>query len=75
MSFAMTSDQIEAKAICILFSDKPTPPALFRSVSLAFEGQVAFGMVQSSDGGLMQRFGIEKAPAIMIMYPDESKVR
>jgi len=73
MSAAMSTDQVEGRAICLLFSDKPTPPPLFRSVSLSFDGQLAFGMVQSSDGGLMQRFGIDKAPAIMIMYPDESK--
>eukprot|EP00966_Prymnesium_polylepis_P156216 3608943-Prymnesium_polylepis.1 len=73
MSAAMSTDQVEGRAICLLFSDKPTPPPLFRSVSLSFDGQLAFGMVQSSAGGLMQRFGIDKAPAIMIMYPDESK--
>jgi len=73
LSFAMASGEIESNAVCILFSDKPTPPPLFRSVSLAFEGQIAFGMVQSSDTALMQRFGMDKAPAIMVMYPDESK--
>mmetsp|Transcript_10885 Transcript_10885/g.23080 ORF Transcript_10885/g.23080 Transcript_10885/m.23080 type:complete len:774 (+) Transcript_10885:35-2356(+) len=74
MSFAMApaNDQIASKSICLLFSDKPTPPPLFRSVALAFDGEMAFGMIQSSDAGLMQRFGISKAPAIMVMFPEGS---
>jgi len=63
----------ESQSICILFSDKATVPPLFRSVSLEFEGQMGFGMVNSADSAMMQRFGIDKAPAILVLFPEASK--
>jgi len=64
---------VEAQTVVILFSDKSTPPPLFRSVALAFEGQANFGVITSSDSQMMQRFQIDKAPAILMMFPDASK--
>ena len=72
MSLQMTQTS-ESQSICLLFSDKPVVPALFRSVSLSFEGRIGFGMVHSADTALMQRFGIDKAPALMVLFPDASK--
>jgi protein disulfide-isomerase A6 len=63
----------EAKAFTILFSDKATIPPLFRAISLAFEGKLSFGMAQASDTQIAQRFNNPKAPALMVMFPDDSK--
>jgi len=64
----------ESKAFCILFSDKPTVPPLFRALSLAFEGKLGFGMGQAAETGLASRFNVKKAPTLLVMFPDEDKV-
>jgi len=64
----------EAKAFTILFTDKSSVPPLFRSISLAFEGKLGFGMAQASDAQIAQRFNNPKAPALLVMFPDDSKV-
>ena len=66
----MTTD---AKAFAILFSDKPVVPPLFRALSLAFDGKIGLGMAQKSDAGMAQRFNVQKAPSLFVMFPDESK--
>ena len=60
----------ETKAICLLFSDKPSVPPLFRSLSIAFEGKLGFGMATSNDKNLMTNFNIQKVPTVLILYPD-----
>lgn len=40
-------------------------PPLFRSLSLAFESQLAFGLAPPA---LMQQFGVDNAPALVIMF-------
>ena len=54
-------------AVCILFSDKPSVPPLFRSISMEFEGKLSFGMASSKDGAMMQQFGVDKAPALLAL--------
>ena len=63
----------ETKAICLLFSDKPSVPPLFRSLSIAFEGKLGFGMATSNDKNLMTNFNIQKVPTVLILYPDMSQ--
>ena len=59
-------------AVCILFSDKPTVPPLFRSISMEFEGKLSFGMASSKDGAMMQQFGVDKAPALLVLFPADA---
>lgn len=60
----------ETKAICLLFSDKPAVPPLFRSLSIEFEGKLGFGMATASDKNLMANFGVKKVPSVLILFPD-----
>jgi len=64
----------DTKSFCLLFSDKPTIPPLFRAISLAFEGKLGFGMAQASETAVAQRFNVQKAPTLLVMFPDESKI-
>jgi len=66
----MTTD---AKAFCILFSDKPVVPPLMRALAIEFEGQLGFGMAQAADKAMAGRFNVQKAPTLLVMFPDESK--
>ena len=63
----------ETRAFCLLFSDKPAVPPLMRALSLEFEGKMGFGMAQASDKMIASRFNVEKAPTLLVMFPDESK--
>jgi hypothetical protein len=56
------------QAACLLFSEKSDVPPLFRALSIAFEGQMAFGFAPAS---LMSQFGVDKAPALLILFPGE----
>jgi protein disulfide-isomerase A6 len=56
-----------AKAMCLLFSDKPEVPPLFRSLSMEFEGMLGFAMMPSS---MMERFNVKKTPAVLVMFAD-----
>ena len=63
----------ETNAICLLFSDKPAVPPLFRSIAIEFEGKLGFGMATSNDKQLMANFNVKKAPTLLILFPDTSK--
>ena len=63
----------ETRAFCMLFSDKPTIPPLFRALALEFDGKMGFGMGQASDTALASRFNVNKAPTLLVMFPDLSK--
>eukprot|EP00908_Phaeocystis_cordata_P014871 Transcript_25982.p1 GENE.Transcript_25982~~Transcript_25982.p1 ORF type:complete len:658 (-),score=397.80 Transcript_25982:120-1907(-) len=60
----------ETKSICLLFSDKPMVPPLFRSLSIEFEGKLGFGMATASDKNLMANFNVQKVPTVLILFPD-----
>lgn len=66
----MTTD---SQAFCILFSDKPAVPPLLRALSFEFEGKIGFGMAQAGDKAVAERFNVQKAPTLLVMFPDESK--
>ena len=63
----------ETRAFCMLFSDKPAVPPLMRALSLEFEGKMGFGMAQAKDKMIADRFNVQKAPTLLVMFPDESK--
>ena len=63
----------EAQAFAILFSDKPVVPPLFRALGITFDGKLGMGMASTSDRGMAERFQVTKAPALFVMFPDESK--
>lgn len=51
-------------------SDFPMFPPLALAISVTCTlPSAAFGMIQSSDGAMMQRFGVEKVPFIVVMFP------
>lgn len=56
------------QAACLLFSDKGEVPPLFRALSVAFEGQIAFGFAPAS---LMSQFGVDKVPAVLVLFAGE----
>jgi len=55
----------KAKSMCLLFSDKPDIPPMFRSLSMEFEGELAFAMMPPS---MMARFNVKKSPTVMVMF-------
>lgn len=57
------------QAACLLFSDKAEVPPLFRALSIAFEGNLAFGFAPA---GLMSQFGVDKAPALLVLFAGEA---
>lgn len=61
----------QTKAICLLFSDKPTVPPLFRSIAIEFEGKLGFGMATAADKQLLQNFNVKKTPTLLILFPDD----
>ena len=63
----------ESHALTILFSDKPSVPPLFRALSIEFEGKIGFGMAQAGDAAIAQRFNVQKAPTLLVLFPDASK--
>mmetsp|Transcript_6246 Transcript_6246/g.19984 ORF Transcript_6246/g.19984 Transcript_6246/m.19984 type:complete len:449 (+) Transcript_6246:1202-2548(+) len=65
MFFSAALTQTAAKAACILFSDKAEVPPIFRSLSIAFEGQMQFGFAPPA---MMAQFNIDKAPALLVLW-------
>ena len=63
----------EAKAFVLLFSDKPTVPPLLRALALEFEGKLPIGMAQANDPQIASRFNVQKAPTLLVMFPDEKQ--
>jgi len=48
-------------------------PPLLRALSIEFEGKLGFGMAQAGDKAFASRFNVQKAPTLLVMFPDESK--
>ena len=71
MSEAMMTS--ETRAFVMLFSDKPTVPPLLRALALEFDGKLGFGMADARDKQLAQRFNVQKAPFLLMMWPDEKQ--
>mmetsp|Transcript_35962 Transcript_35962/g.117486 ORF Transcript_35962/g.117486 Transcript_35962/m.117486 type:complete len:317 (-) Transcript_35962:530-1480(-) len=65
MFFSAALTQTAAKAACLLFSDKAEVPPIFRSLSMAFEGQMQFGFAPPA---MMAQFNIDRAPALLVLW-------
>merc|ERR1712087_75646 len=61
----------DAQAVCMLFTEKSEVPPIFRSVSMQFDGQLSFAQLPAQPQ-LMQRFNIQKAPALLVMFPGDT---
>merc|ERR1719203_2214109 len=55
----------------MLFTEKSEVPPIFRSVSMQFDGQLSFAQLPAQPQ-LMQRFNVQKAPALLVMFPGDT---
>mmetsp|Transcript_11270 Transcript_11270/g.26965 ORF Transcript_11270/g.26965 Transcript_11270/m.26965 type:complete len:520 (+) Transcript_11270:61-1620(+) len=61
----------DSGAKVILFSDKKAVPPVWKSLSTAFKGRAAFGVVLG-DKAMMKKFDIDKTPAIFAVEDPET---
>ena len=70
-ALANAADQhSESKSMCVLFSEKETPPPLFRSIALAYDGKFGFGLANKD---LAKQLGIPKVPLLTLFFFDRTK--
>jgi protein disulfide-isomerase A6 len=63
-SFTSNTDRMKA----ILFTSKPTNPALFKSLAIELENSgIDFGYVPNSNEELKSRFGVDKEPTVVVI--------
>jgi hypothetical protein len=55
----------------LLFTDKSGIPTIFKGLSLNFEKKLFFGIVRSSDSGLVDKFKIKSFPTIIVVKANE----
>jgi len=58
---------------CLLFTDKPIVPLLYKALSVAFDQKVFLGIVKKEETELFEKYGVKKTPQIAIIKPTEKK--
>jgi hypothetical protein len=56
----------------ILFTSKKSTPCLFKALSKDFKGKLVFGEIRDSEKELIEKFGIQKFPAILAVTDGEN---
>ncbi|KAG8466924.1 hypothetical protein KFE25_008303 [Diacronema lutheri] len=62
--------QGEVLATCVLFTEKASPPPLFRALALHFERAFAFAMVPGASPAALARFQLSKLPSLLCLWAE-----
>lgn len=79
-SFVATKSKLDAffdsesAAKVILFSEKPKTPNLFKGMAAEFHGRLLFGQVASSNSALVEKYGIDSFPKLVVEKLDGTVV-
>eukprot|EP01117_Protostelium_nocturnum_P009423 TRINITY_DN3361_c0_g1_i1.p1 TRINITY_DN3361_c0_g1~~TRINITY_DN3361_c0_g1_i1.p1 ORF type:complete len:546 (-),score=203.64 TRINITY_DN3361_c0_g1_i1:372-2009(-) len=57
----------------LLFTDKPSPPPLYRAIAKTMHKSFKFGVVSSSQKEVISRYNIEKVPTILVFNADSTQ--
>jgi len=55
----------------LLFTDKSSTPTLFKALALEYRNRLAFGYIKNSNKELVEKFGVEKYPTVLVQKKGE----
>jgi thioredoxin-like negative regulator of GroEL len=58
---------------CLLFTDKPGFPLIYKALSIAFDQKIFLGIIRKEEADLFERYGVKKTPQILLVKPTEKK--